>query len=474
MTPYWTSKGLTLLRGDCRDVLRGLPEKSVQCVVTSPPYWGLRSYEGVEPSVWGGDAGCEHEWGNAIPSRGRSGWDTFEKYRTDGGAGKRPIGEWDVTHGGYSHRCGAWRGHLGLEPTPELFVAHIVEVFREVWRVLRDDGTLWLNLGDSYAANRSYQVTDNKHKDVGNNGAMSVPPGLKPKDLVGIPWRVAFALQADGWYLRSDIIWSKPNPMPESVTDRPTKAHEYIFLLTKQPRYFYDAEAVREPNTPGSLQRYVPGERIPAHKKLGGSDRACASFLDGQVFQANGRNLRSVWTIPTQSFKAAHFATFPEKLVATCLKAGTSSKGCCPECGTAWRRVVEKPNLNEAPGRDKKYDKPAGVAGSLNSDGQAFQHWLNANPSRTVGWQPGCGCVLMQSCDEPLPPCTVLDLFIGSGTTLVVAKQLGLHGIGIDASKVYLEMARRRIENPRPESAKPDAKGQNVLEFSQGASDDGL
>jgi site-specific DNA-methyltransferase (adenine-specific) len=212
-------------------------------------------------------------------------------------------------------------GQIGLEKTPEEFVQAIVGVFREVWRVLKDDGTLWLNLGDSYAANNS-----------GNNGyddgrinrdkrtAAGVPLGAKPKDLLGIPWRVAFALQDDGWYLRSDIIWHKPNPMPESVTDRPTKSHEYIFLLTKSPRYYYDQEAVREPHSREWWKETV--------KTTGGE---CPDRNDGGNRQGDGtpagRNRRTVWTVATKPYSGAHFATFPPALIEPCILAG------CPPGG---------------------------------------------------------------------------------------------------------------------------------------------
>ena len=252
-----------IIVGDCLEVLRTLPDCSVQTCITSPPYWGLRDYG--------------HD------------------------------------------------GQLGLERTPEEYVANMVAVFREVRRVLADDGTLWLNLGDSYAANRSYQVTDNKHTDVGNNGGMSVPDGLKPKDLVGIPWRVAFALQADGWWLRQDIIWHKPNPMPESVTDRCTKAHEYIFLMTKSARYYYDAEAVAEPLArPEEADRKTPAV-------FGGRDKFEEAKKQSRLHSGNEytgtesgtRNKRSVWTVASQAFTGAHFATFPPALIEPCVLAGS-------------------------------------------------------------------------------------------------------------------------------------------------------
>jgi DNA modification methylase len=224
-------------------------------------------------------------------------------------------------------------GQIGLEPTPELYVARLVEVFRAVRRVLRDDGTAWLNLGDSYAtiAGTGRAGTtgllmggvDGYKREVANkqSGCREVPPGLKPKDLIGIPWRVAFALQADGWYLRSDIIWAKPNPMPESVTDRPTKSHEYVFLLAKQERYYYDAEAIKEGMNAAPDRRL----RSSTFKKVQAIGHALSS---AEYVETIGRNRRSVWTIPTRPEKAAHFAVMPTALVKPCLLAG------CREGGT--------------------------------------------------------------------------------------------------------------------------------------------
>jgi site-specific DNA-methyltransferase (adenine-specific) len=251
--------------GDCRESLRQMPEQSVHTCVTSPPYFGLRDYG----------------------------------------------------HG----------GQIGLEPTPDEFVAALVEVFREVRRVLRDDGTVWLNLGDSYAANRGYQVEQTKGgpkhgpaQAVSGRGQAAADYGLKPKDLIGIPWRVAFALQADGWYLRQDIIWHKPNPMPESVTDRCTKAHEYIFLLSKSPRYFFDHAAIREPA--------VQAGRVRADK-MGDNKGDEVHHSPGSVFTGSDtRSRRDVWTVSTRPFKGAHFATFPPALIEPCVLAG------CPAGGT--------------------------------------------------------------------------------------------------------------------------------------------
>lgn len=286
-----------------------LRDESIQCVVTSPPYWGLRSYSGEQAFVWGGEQHA-HEWGDSARSGGGK----------QDAEGKR----WQHTGGGVSGHgaspsstcaCGAWYGALGLEPTPELYVEHMVEVFREVRRVLRKDGTLWLNLGDSYLAQQGSGFNGNKRNEYrANNNPVKRPPGLKPKDLAGIPWMVAFALRADGWYLRSDIIWSKANPMPESVTDRPTKSHEYLFLLAKSPRYFYDADAIREPAEYGRRE-----EAASWHDKADSgvaSVRVKGSTRGGDP--STGRNARTVWNIGFQ----------PEEEVEW-----THGLGFCRRCG---------------------------------------------------------------------------------------------------------------------------------------------
>jgi DNA modification methylase len=310
-----------IIQGDCLEGLRTLPDASVHCCVTSPPYWGLRDYG--------------HD------------------------------------------------GQIGLESTPEAYVARMVEVFREVRRVLRDDGTCWVNLGDSYAANaatkknpaklsggfESCRGSDTPTLNTDQQGRIAYRGGgIKAKDLIGIPWRVAFALQADGWWLRQDIIWHKPNPMPESVRDRCTKAHEYVFLLTKSERYFYDAEAVKEPSSWGRVNDPAwNAARAATNEKKGCGNRngKTTGFAEWQPDQ--GRNRRSVWTITTKPYSGAHFAVMPPDLVEPCIKAG------CPEGGT------------------------------------------------------------------------VLDPFAGSGTTLAVAAELGRNGIGCELNPEYIELANQRI-----------------------------
>ncbi len=521
-----------ILQGDCRDVLRTLPDQSVHCVVTSPPYYNLRDY-GVD-------------------------------------------------------------GQMGLEETPEEFVAEMVAVFREVRRVLRDDGTCWVNLGSSYvsrdtnpnpslvpkrvlscdsggrapegssgsglaclgsngepqgdlsnrrgrsirSARRSGQTSQqlspiardsglegsseahscDETPDVRASSTLSSPPSgpassgredkastcplasptssaghqesfrnsddsadigmrslpsarhmldtelsaracdcgscgmcwaylaipslrLKGKDLLQIPHLVSLALQADGWYLRSEIIWHKPNPMPESVTDRPTKAHEQVFLLTKSARYFYDAEAIKEESVEPDRQR---ADRIG-----GASHKERQQHYEGAIYTGgNSRNARSVWTIATKPFPEAHFATFPVDLAERCIKAGTSLMGCCSACGAPRVRVVER-NLVPTPKAAKKnvvdqrdYAADAKDQGANRQKDGHIPGW--ARQDITLGWSPSC------QCNGEVIPCTVLDPFGGAGTTGLVADRLQRNAILIELNPEYAEMARRRISADAP------------------------
>jgi site-specific DNA-methyltransferase (adenine-specific) len=309
---------LTILVGDCREKLRDLPAESVQTIVTSPPYWGLRDYG---TGKWiGGIEECDH-LGEAINNR------ISLNENTNGRQDKKNklLRE---TFSDFCGKCGAKRvdSQLGVETSPEKYVENMVSVFREAKRVLRDDGTLWLNLGDSYASGGMSNPSSNSTLGGGKDrGAADyslirlIPDGLKPKDLVGIPWRVAFALQADGWYLRSEIIWAKPNPMPESVTDRPTKSHEQIFLLSKSAKYFYDAQAIKEEAVTAGDDR---GSRTDNRRGTGYNAKAAGTAITAEL-----RNKRSVWVIPTQPYGGAHFATFPPALIEPCILAGAPVGG---------------------------------------------------------------------------------------------------------------------------------------------------
>lgn len=581
-----------------------LDDESVHLTCTSPPYWGLRDYKA--PAVVWGPNDCEHVWGAAIPRAHEGG----------GNAGvpvewQRPSREHHTggSSGQFCSRCGAWRGQLGLEPTVDLYIQHLVEVFREVKRVLRNDGVLFLNLADSYASSSiqsgpSYGIYDkvpegcplrgcpwsrpcdgcqaapvlrkfhNGHLPFGEQaddspdpspghkefehghlptsrslGQKPIPqssgaiqgqgqsgghvdaqprasrasrpavfsrplpawcsrsdncvydpseirsfadgvfpceykkadpslrhlsssatqglqkniPGttetgdasarrtldkpflascpylhstipyrpsqpLKPKDLCMIPARVALALQADGWYLRSDIIWAKPNPMPESVTDRPTTSHEHVFLLTKSARYFYDADAVREQSIyPEDTRKpYAPGQvdyRGNGHDRGGG---------ETQDRDGAGRNRRSVWTITTKGYPEAHFATFPPELPATCIK--TSPTKVCKECGAGWERVVEKGELRDDPQRENRSVEAKQFNGEGYGEGGTL---AKVRDVKTLGFRPTCDC------EGETGRAVILDPFGGRGTTSQAALDLGRDFIHIDIS--YAELAQKTL-----------------------------
>ena len=460
----------SIRQGNALERLREMPDESVHCVVTSPPYWGLRDY-GV--------------------------------------------------HGAY-----------GLEPTLNEYIERMVEVFREVRRVLRKDGQLWLNLGDAYwgswgnyggqggangQRNKETERFDRPaYADNGRRPPQSYSNNvLKPKDLIGLPWRVAFALQEDGWWLRSEIVWHKLNPMPESVRDRPTRAHEYVFLLTKSARYYYDADAIREPAKDplddirrmrqqhdanksaataerNGLRARTDKQRGHSRRHAGFNDRWDAMAVEQQ--QAMGANKRTVWSIATQPYSGAHFATFPEKLVEPCILAGTSERGVCGVTGDPWERVVERTGhvnqreLAHVPGNvptktdstnwapltrptsqwqptcgapwqrmtevNRSHESGSGKSGNLpngknglNLQGGGATGDIRNGPVIqviTTGWQPTC-----DHDAEPVPA-TVLDPFCGSGTTGVVALRHGRSFIGIELNPEYVEMARQRIIGDAP------------------------
>ncbi len=426
----------TILQGDSLTVLKTLPDGLIDCVVTSPPYWGLRDYGTAK---WkGGDPGCAH----VHFSRGNNGNGGETSTLTGKGA---PYHEQDRNRDLYRkicEKCGAVRidNQLGLEPTIEEYIDKMTVVFREVRRVLKDTGTLWLNMGDAYAGGgragqRGIAYGGIEAKRIAD-GRIYGPPtgkmeGLKPKDLIGQPWRLAFALQADGWYLRSDIIWHKPNPMPESVTDRPTKSHEYVFLMSKKAHYFYDADAVREEGA-GRLQEQ--SYHNPDNKKYDAIPHPrWKDQFDGRVWgNPAGRNKRTVWTIATQSYPEAHFATFPEKLVEPCIRAGTSERGYCAECGLPWMRVVE----------DGAFHPTGGSKGNARgSKNPQFTSGMQPGfkDKITIGWQPTCAC----SADTV--PGLVLDPFFGSGTVGVVAAKNGRNYLGIELNPEYIKLAKKRI-----------------------------
>ena len=331
-----------ILIGDVREQLKQLPDQSVNCVVTSPPYWGLRDYG---TASWdGGDLNCDHQ-GKPMATKANIN-------RNCGSGNDVKNAQAREFFKDICGKCGAKRidSQIGLEQTPDAFIKELVSVFNEIKRVLRDDGTLWLNIGDSYASFRDGKATPDttrgestgtlveKGKASNRKASTFANTSIKHKDLVGIPWMLAFALRADGWYLRQDIIWHKPNPMPESVRDRCTKSHEYIFLLTKSPQYYYDHQAIQEDakTSPGATWKErkaagaTAGNVIVGDGVRNGTQRVVhgKGVTSNLTRQDGKRNKRSVWTVTTRPFKGAHFATFPPSLIEPCILAG------CPEGGT--------------------------------------------------------------------------------------------------------------------------------------------
>lgn len=387
---------------DVRETLRSLPEKSVQTICTSPPYWGLRDY-GTDPTVWGGEPNCVHDWADGTDPSGKC------------------------------SKCGAWRGSLGLEPDPDMYIEHLVEVFREARRVLRDDGTVWLNLGDTYAA--GYMTVRSN-----SSGAR-----VNPKDLVGIPWMAALALQDDGWYLRSDIIWSKPNPIPEAASDRPSRNHEYIFLLSKRHSYFYDQDSIREPY---SVAQAGPEMKPPN----------------------DGRNRRSVWVATPKPYSGAHSAVWPPDLVRIMVLAGSAPKA-CPKCGAGWLPVTEKGEPDPEHVRYCGASEDGGYKGVPLKDyeGAGVQNpsevkrriLKSMGPVRITGWGPSCNC----EGNDGSARSVVMDLFSGSGTTGMVALANGRDYIGIDLNPEFLSLAHARILGSEAPEAIPDTPEESVLDL---------
>jgi DNA modification methylase len=384
---------VNILVGDVRQRLAELPDSSVHMVCTSPPYFNLRDY------------GCT--------------------------------------------------GQIGLEDSPEAYIETMVSVFRDVRRVMRPDGVVFLNIGDSYATQpgKGGNVPQTKHpsNSYPRNAAHRSRSfeDIKPKDLLMIPALLALALRADGWYLRSEICWVKPNPMPESVRDRPTSAHEKIFLLSPSPRYFFDAEAVKEPSVDGELfhGNYTPPGGLearngrtprPSVAKGGFGGKTAGTGKPAFRHVTATRNIRNVWTISTRGFKGAHFATFPPALVEPCIKAGTSERGCCRECGAPWERVVEKGAVIAKGGKGARYHEARMCLNRLT----AARMEMTARESITTGWQPTCDC----AAGDPVPA-VVLDPFGGAGTTALVAARLGRDAILVELNPDYARMAAERIRS---------------------------
>lgn len=547
--------GQIILEGDVRECLASLPPASVHCCVTSIPYWGLRSY-GTEPQVWGAtDPNCEHEWGDEefVAGPGQTHGENSQRHGRASVVNGVAIAR-GRSQGCWCRRCPAWCGELGSEPTPKLFVQHVVEAFRAVRRVLRDDGVLWLNVGDCFAADGKYggetggkqaYLDDDNRKRVGRDKKST---GLKSGDLVGIPWMIAFALRDDGWWLREDWVWAKKNSMPESVsgvrwvrhrirnpefkaqryigkgTDenpssaserlkmnvasaracgvdhergavsvgwidcpgcekcrphngyilrrgrwRHTRAHEFVFMLAKSESYWANQEAVREPCVSDGGSCFGSVDSADEAEQAGAQARDCERS-DRERYIETGKNPRSWAAIASEPNPEPHFAAFPTQLIAPLIRA-TCPDRCCSNCGAGWAPVIDSTFV---PQQDVSEDLV--IRGHPDQKPMDDSNGWQGVPrgsiqSNVLDYWPTCDCCI--KCDDANcnghpkhyrpNPGTVIDPFLGSGTTLLVARQLGLNGIGCELSKKYVEIAKRRITGSSAERREPDAAGQRIM-----------
>ena len=429
-----------IIHAHALDALRTMPDKSVHCCISSPPYWGLRSY-GTEPQIWGGDQHCNHQWmtspsaHRAKPTRKTS---AMRHSSTSQAQAQATIEE----PSDFCGLCGAWRGEHGLEPTMELWIANAVSIFAEIHRVLRDDGTLWINIGDTYATDqngrpaaavRTLQTDDRSFRDKPFSTATAAIPS---KNRLMLPARLAIALQDAGWYCRDELIWFKPNPMPSSARDRTCPAHEMVYLLAKQPRYYFDDIAILEDSSPKTRPGRKDGKTINPIDGGNGFDRRPGTLH--RSLRPTKRMRRSVWSINPEPCRDAHFATFPTKLILPMIEASTSEVGVCVHCGAPFQRISRKET-------DPSPADPAFVSYSY----------------ITTGWRPSCNC------RNPKPvPATVLDPFGGTGTVGSVSNSIGRDAILIELNADYVDIARNRLETAgyepaveRIRSTKPECRG---------------
>lgn len=503
-----------ILEGHWLDAAKSLPDRSVHCAITSPPYYQLRSYK-TEPQIWDGDPLCEHRWGGLIPgsNRGGSGTPTDKNNRGEDYARALPRGR-------ECSACSAWRGELGQEPTPADFVRHLVQIFGEVKRVLRDDGLLWVNLGDSYFGDSpirdssagAFSQSWNPADSAGNGGSRRSAArqgDIKPQDLIGVPWTFALAMRADGWYLRRDIIWAKRNSMPESVqgvrwekhrikltghqrkvgysnstegrpqsdsaewsecpgckkcdvngglilrhgAGRCTSSFEYIFMFSKTMDYWYDSIAVQEPceSGPSDIKKMVEkkdrigGRAKSLEDKLNAANSTTHIGNKRGVGDPAGRNRRSVWTLVGSASNDDHYAAFPIDVPAIPIMASTSEYGHCAECGAGYARIVQKITADgRGSGNKERVIAANGERDRLNTHMGSGIPW-QPEDTRTLGWKRTCGCETNE-----IVPATVLDPFLGRGTSGIAAIRLGRNFVGCELNPKYAAMARKNISNEAP------------------------
>lgn len=484
---------------ECCDVRAGLarlPDGCVHTIITSPPYWGLRNYQ-IPAGVWGGDPGCQHEWGRQETGS----YQPVDRRRPNKRIKSARAQSSDA--GQFCTKCSAWHGTFGNEPTLELYIAHTLDILRECYRVLRDDGTLWWNIGDAFTRDDKYggQTGGNHGHYLPMEQRMRAKrkSGQKNLSKLMIPHRVALAASQAGWIVRQDVVWHKLSPMPESVQAsrwvicqhptgqrdederpimrpcegcsrcidfegrrvrlqlgawRPTTAHEFIFQMVKGEGYFGDAEAVKEPTSGGAHSRgkgrSPKGESVDAKNRGRDTPKQHSQFHRDVSGEVTHRNPRSFWSLSTEPLKEKHFAAFPSFLPRRCILASTSGLGVCPVCGANYAPVIERERV---PTRHGKRSKVNGIV--LDPDSPYLKDAIAGNrdprrhqtETRAIGWLPTCSC---RAVPIPAAPAIVLDIFSGSGTTGRVAYHLGRRFIGFEIAERYAELSRERIVTPFP------------------------
>ena len=427
-----------ILQGDAKSVLKTLPNESVNCIVTSPPYFGLRDYS-IEPTIWDGDKDCEHEWGSKRKIPKTTQWNTGGVFDPN----NRKTVQEEKYIGQFCSKCGAWRGSLGLEPTFELYIKHLCDIFDEVKRVLKKDGTCWVNLGDSYggSGNASGHTEDTKNlgyktSEMGATKGNQKATRQYAKSLLLIPQRFAIEMVNRGWILRNTIIWHKPNCMPSSAKDRFTVDFEYLYFFTKSKKYWFEQQlephkevSIKARNSKLNQTTNIGASRSAVNVQMGNESRGNRFIPEG------GKNKRAVWTITTKPFKEAHFATFPEDLIATPIKAGCP-RYVCKKCGKAREKMYKDIDNRHWTDRQKATKKGMilNETGQRNDLGGSFE----TKETQFIGLTD-CGC------NAGWEPGIVLDIFSGAGTTAVVAKKQGKRYIGIEIKQEYIDMANKRI-----------------------------
>ncbi len=437
-----------IIQGDALEVLKTLPEKSINMLMTSPPYWALRDYGSDVETIWDSDENCKHDFDLTQVQAGTQHWNQGGKvipYK------ERKIHNEKLMDVGFCQKCGAWKGQLGLEPTFDLYIKHLCDIFDEVKRVLRDDGTIWVNIGDTYGGLKGGgpDKLEREKKNIkwGDKSERFVtrPPkaDVPDKSLVMIPQRFAIEMVNRGWILRNTIIWYKPNCMPSSVKDRFTVDFEYLFFFSKKKKYYFETQL--EPlKTP--YEQLIKDKRGSQNKtdaaKVGAMNHGGKKTL-GETINPLGRNKRTVWTICPRPFKEAHFAVYPEELCETPIKAGCP-EFVCVKCGNPKVLDVEREKAPKEVFTSKNTPKESFtgsyVEGEMRGQGGKLQKWRENNPDIIKGYKPSCNC------NVGFTSGIVLDPFFGAGTTGLVALKQNKKFIGIELNKEYIGIAKKRLQ----------------------------